>query len=409
LEGKKHKAAKKPRAVVIDGITYYPVDLPAGYDGNSKRQKRYCKTQSEVADVKARIRHWKLARKFKADTLTVDDDAKRWIAYLQAHIGDLTQLPAIVAHWNKTAKSVTAPSTVKELCDQFIYYRKGRPHSKRTLSDMRYRTSRFAENFGSLQAHEISATHIRKFLDSAESPASSRNHYKVLSVLFKFAKERRIIAINPLDEIKRPDVGHTEPGIYQPDEFRRLLETADNDFPELLPFVAVSGFAGLRAAELIAMYTGEETLQWSDVLWDKRLIHVRPEVAKTTKRKSGDRRYIPMEPALIDWLTPHRKESGTVAPYAESWFRKLLRGHKQEPEEGDAPSSFGLFRLANVQTVDNGLRHSFASYWLARSGKEGFGSLARIMGNSEAIVRKHYVEILTPDTGENWFGIRRGT
>jgi site-specific recombinase XerD len=192
--------------------------------------------------------------------LTIDDDAKRWIAYLQAHIGSLDKLPEIVAHWEKTAKRITTRCTVRELCDQFIDYRKERPHSKRTLSDMRYRTSRFAENFGSLQAHEISATHIRKFLDSAESPASSRNHYKVLSVMFRFAKERRIVAMIPLDEIKRPDAGHTEPGIYQPDEFRRLLETADNDFPKLFPFIAVSGFAGLRAAELIAMYAGEETL-----------------------------------------------------------------------------------------------------------------------------------------------------
>ena len=86
---------------------------------------------------------------------------------------------------------------------------------------------------------------------------------------------------------------------------------------------------------------------------------------------------------------------------------KLLRGFEKEPKEGDAPPSFGLFRSAKVQPVDNGLRHSFASYWLARSGKEGFGGLARIMGNSEAVVRKHYVEVLSPGDGEAWFGITR--
>jgi integrase len=248
---------------------------------------------------------------------------------------------------------------------------------------------------------------MRSFIDSAESPASARNHYKVLSVVFRWAREHRIIAINPLDEIKRPDAGHTTPGIYQPDDFRKLLETAAKYFPELVPFLAVSGFAGLRSAELIAMYSGEKTLQWSDILWDKRLIHVRPEVAKTTKSKTGDRRYPPMEPALIDWLKPYRKESGPVAPYSESWFRKLLRGTKKEPERKDEPACFGLFRLAKAAPVDNGLRHSFASYWLARSGKDSFGTLARVMGNSEAVVKRHYDAALSPGDGEAWFGIER--
>jgi hypothetical protein len=114
-----------------------------------------------------------------------------------------------------------------------------------------------------------------------------------------------------------------------------------------------------------------------------------------------------MEPALLDWLTPHRKESGAVVPYAESWLRKLLRGLKKKPKHGDTPESFGLFRLAKVEPVDNGLRHSFASYWLARSGKDSFGSLARVMGNSEAVVKRHYDAALSPGDGEAWFGIER--
>ncbi len=378
----------KVRSVSLRGITYYPVDVPAGFDGNAKRSKRYCHSKNEVSVLRSRIQQWKLARKHKPDSIELSDSDKRWIQYLHAELGsDLSTLPQIIGHYRKTALE-------------------GRPGSKRTLADMRHRCRHFALRFGSVKAHEVTPAQMRSFIDSAESPASARNHYKVLSVVFRWAREHRIIAINPLDEIKRPDAGHTTPGIYQPEDFRKLLETAAKYFPELVPFLAVSGFAGLRAAELIAMYAGEETLQWPDILWDKKLIHVRPEVAKQTKSKTGDRRYPPMEPALVDWLKPYRKESGPVAPYAESWLRKLLRGLKKEPQHGDTPESFGLFRLAKVEPVDNGLRHSFASYWLARSGKEGFGSLARVMGNSEAVVKKHYDAALEPNDGEAWFGIR---
>jgi hypothetical protein len=40
----------------------------------------------------------------------------------------------------------------------------------------------------------------------------------------------------------------------------------------------------------------------------KQLITVRHEVAKQTSRKMGNRRFIPMEAALLHWLGPYRKE-----------------------------------------------------------------------------------------------------
>ena len=394
--------------VKIGGSKYLRVVAPAGFDNVSSRKAYYFPTKNAAEDFRWRIKRWKADEKLPpTETLEFDETDKQWIAYLRAHVGDLSQLPAIIGHWEKTAKRITNPLSVTQLCDQFIKYRGSRAHNKRTLSDMRHRVGRFADHYGQLKAHEVTPEQIRKFLDLAESPTSSRNHYKVLSVLFGFAGENGVIAINPLDQIKRPDSSHTDPGIFEPDDFRRLLETADEKFPTLLPFIALSGFAGLRTSELVSRYASENTLQWEDILWNKCLIHVRPEVAKTTKRKSGNRRYVPIEDALVHWLEPHRKSSGQVVSYAESWFRKLLRGTKREPHKKDSPTCYGLFRSAKVQPVDNGLRHSYASYWLAQNGKEGFGRLAVNMGNSEAVIKKHYVEVLTPEDSQAWFGIRR--
>jgi len=49
----------------------------------------------------------------------------------------------------------------------------------------------------------------------------------------------------------------------------------------------------------------------------------------------------------------------------------------------------------------------FASYWLARSSKEGLGELSKRMGNSEAVCKRHYLETLTREEGLAWFKIRR--
>src|ERR1700733_7173595 len=103
---------KKLRSVSLKGITYYPVDVPAGFDGNAKRSKRYCHSKNEVSVLRSRIQQWKLAKRHKPDTIELSDSDKRWIQYLHAELGtDLSPLPQILEHWRKTAKSITSPLT----------------------------------------------------------------------------------------------------------------------------------------------------------------------------------------------------------------------------------------------------------------------------------------------------------
>ena len=62
---------------------------------------------------------------------------------------------------------------------------------------------------------------------------------------------------------------------------------------------------------------------------------------------------------------------------------------------------------ARIDLPNNALRQSYASYWLARSTLAGVGELAKRMGNSESVCRRHYLETLTPEEGQAWFAIRR--
>ena len=87
----------------------------------------------------------------------------------------------------------------------------------------------------------------------------------------------------------------------------------------------------------------------------------------------------------------NRRETGEVVELSDSGFRAQYKRLCQRA--GHAPNP-------------NELRHSFASFWLARSTEAGVGALAKIMGNSETVVKKHYVEVLSPEDGEAWFGIR---
>jgi hypothetical protein len=57
---------------------------------------------------------------------------------LRAHVGNLELLPAIVTHWERTAKPITRPFKVEELCKAFVLYREGKGLDKATLSEDRY-------------------------------------------------------------------------------------------------------------------------------------------------------------------------------------------------------------------------------------------------------------------------------
>ncbi|MBV8278103.1 MAG: hypothetical protein JO170_22965 [Verrucomicrobia bacterium] len=106
-------------------------------------------------------------------------------------------------------------------------------------------------------------------------------------------------------------------------------------------------------------------MRWEDINWQKQLITVRREVAKQTSRKMGNRRFVPMEAALVHWLGPYRKKEGPLIPMVDSAVRRRMK----------------KLRLASkVNPPTNALRHSFASYWLARSSKEGTGRTLQTNG-----------------------------
>ena len=112
---------------------YTRVTAPAGFDGQATRRDHYFKTKSAVREFRLRIKRWKAEQKYPADTLSFDDSDKRWLAYLRAHVGNLDLLPAIVTHWERTAKPISRPLNVEELCKAFVLYREGKGLDKATL------------------------------------------------------------------------------------------------------------------------------------------------------------------------------------------------------------------------------------------------------------------------------------
>ena len=365
---------------------YHRVVAPVGFKGETQRKAYYCRSANAAKELRADIQRWRRERAAPPRSfLAITEADQNWLGYLKNRIGDLGQLPVIIDHYERTAKAITEPMTVPALCNEFL----AQPRKRRWQGELQHLISAFKFAYLHDMAHEITPEQIRRFLDSSASTTQARNRYRALSVLFKFARECRAVVINPLAEVKRPKVQATTPGILTVQEFTQLLQTAQGAFSELVSYLAIAGFAGLRRRELIAKYPEEAVLQWSDVMFDKKLILVRPEVAKTSRR-----RFPPIEPALEHWIDESiRKTEGAVIPHGEGWFKERFAK---------------LCLAAKVDPPHNALRHSFASYFLARTGEQGVGRCAVILGNSESVARSHYIESLMPGDGDAYFGIRLG-
>ena len=279
-------------------------------------------------------------------------------------------------HLRASNRTCTATELVKEL----LKVKQADGASKRYRSDLSSRLTQFSDRFDGKSVAEITSPQIDDWLRSLSdretgkrlSPVTRNNFRRVLIVAFNFAKERGYCVGNPAEKTARAKVIETAIGILTVEETARLLESAA---PELLPFIAIGAFAGLRRAEL-------ERLDWREVDLQGGLIEV---TAK--KANSARRRFVRIQPNLAKWLQPYAQLPGNVTPPK---YRELLDAARE---------------AAGIdQWPHNALRHSFASYHLAQFNDAA--ALALELGHTNSNpVFQHYRQLVKPKQAERYWKI----
>jgi integrase len=289
-------------------------------------------------------------------------------------------------HLRKQAKSVPVEQAINELIES----RKRSGKSLRYCHDLRLRLGRFQQAFPTSGVAAITAGDLDHWLAGLPVAPGTRNTFRRdLRTLFSFSIRRGYITENPASGTEIAKDVDKAPGILSVEESARLLEACTTD---LLPYVAIGLFAGLRSAEL-------EKLDWSEINLKSNLIEVKAHKAKTARR-----RLVRIEPALRAWLEPIAQASGPVVPEA---LRYRFDDAKRAAGFGTPGTETDEERKARVKLKEwpqNGLRHSFGSYWLAKNPDAA--ALALQMGNSSAMVFQHYRELVTPEQAERFWNLR---
>ena len=286
-----------------------------------------------------------------------------------------------VAFYLPHLKARNRSCTARELVDELLKVKEADGASARYIGDLRHRLNLFAEVFNGKRVAEITAREVDEWLRSLAksgsgkpvSPTTRNNFRRLLMVAFNFARERGYCAANPAEGSAKAKEIETPVGILTPDEMARLLEACD---AELLPFVALGAFAGLRRAEI-------ERLDWSEIDFESGLIQV-----TATKAKSARRRFVRIRENLDAWIRPLAKRGGAVTP---SNYRELLDTAREAAKLKDWPQ--------------NALRHSFASYSLAHENDAA--KLALELGHTNSnLVFAHYREVVKPKDAARYWNLR---
>lgn len=277
-------------------------------------------------------------------------------------------------HLRATKRTCTAAELVEEL----LKVKEADGASERYLSDLRSRLTQFSQSFDGKAVAEITSAQVDEWLRSLSDKetgkrlaATTRNNFRrVLIVAFNFAHERGYCTGNPAEKSAKAKVIESTIGILTVEETARLLESAAS---ELVPYVAIGAFAGLRRAEL-------ERLDWREIDLQTALIEV---TAK--KAKSARRRFVRIQPNLAKWLRPYMQLSGNVTPPN---YRELLDAVREAAGIEEWPH--------------NALRHSFASYHLARF--KDAAALALELGHTNSnLVFQHYRQLVRPKQAEEYW------
>jgi integrase len=372
------KTKTKLSPVNIKGQTFYCVTWPKPGKG---RNRQFFKNKSEAEEILKQklieqqnygLAAFALDERQRAEYLECTDKLAPFNATLREAV------EFYLPHLRATNRSCTA----KELVAEILKAKGADGASKRYQSDLRSRLNQFAASFDGKPVSAITTNEIDHWLRSLTNSktgkplaATTRNNFRrVLNVAFNFARNRGYCVDNTAEKSAKAKAVETPAGILSIEEASRLLENAPEN---LVPYIAIGAFAGLRRAEL-------ERLDWKEVDLPEGLIEV---TAK--KAKSARRRFVQIKPNLLLWLQAYAQLCGPVTPCG---YRRLLARAR---------------RAAGIRTwPNNALRHSFASYYLAHFKKAGAAELARELGHTNAnLVFQHYFQLVKPTDGKRYWDI----
>jgi hypothetical protein len=284
--------------------------------------------------------------------------------------------------------------TQKTFAESFpLFLEERRAHLRRTTyQDYKTRLTSFACVVGSRKLSEIGTGDVIEFLKSHKATGKWWNNLRAdLNAFFVWCEKpsRKWIVSNPVKDVEKFEIALGIPEILSAEKVKDLfvyLETYRGNPRKplepgyLVPYFALATFAGLRPA-----INGGEITRIATLKNHKRIIDLQAGVIRITPElaKTKDVRQVMIQPCLHAWLTRYPIDRYPIIPSSAS---NLLAEVRKK------------FSIGH-----DCLRHTFVSMHVARF--RSMGDTALQAGNSEAIIKRHYLNLVTPEEADAFWRI----
>lgn len=288
--------------------------------------------------------------------------------------------------WLAQQKAREATPTIGELAEKWHQVKakgglkKLRP---KTVADIKETSERLTKSWGGLRPEELTPSAALAYLEGLEVSHQRKFNIRNLnSQFFNWCIKREITAHNPFSKVEVEMPEREEPLALSPDDAEKLMRTCQSKFAELVPYHAVCLFAGMRPYEVLR-------LKWEDINIEEAAIFVRKSSSKVKES-----RLVQMEDNLVAWLKASKGTGEVVGANHRDRCEQLriALGYKLQGENPEGP-----------EWVDDVMRHSYASYWLAKHKNREH--LAEQMGTSLKMIKARYKKTVSLGLAKKFWGI----
>jgi integrase len=371
---KPHKTLSRQTA----GKAFWCVDVPPHLSGTNKRQQLFFWTEKEA---KAKCEELK-ARRDNLGTNLANVSAPRLLEaeecrrLLEEHPG--ISLRDAVHGFLEIHQTRVASIPFGELFQKFIdsKAKKSLPY----LNHLRWAQKQLA-GLNEILASDLTVRKLDETLQSFR-PTVRNAFQRYLRAALNWGTKRNYLPINPAVKLDFEEVVNGETEIFEPDIVAAILKDCMKDDLALLPYRIFGFFCGVRPH-------GELTrVEWEDFDWNDKILTLRAEITKKKRR-----RFIDVSDNALAWLREYRrrggKTTGLIVPFGRDELRKRHRanwGRVVGLNEAGRPK---------VRWIQQGMRHSFCSYWLVTHDHDTDGLVIQSGHESKEVMWDSYYRATT--------------
>lgn len=278
-----------------------------------------------------------------------------------------------------------ADLTVRELIDIFYEDCAARNLQARTIEFYRCNLDYLIQAAGDRSPASLTGDQLQLLLTYYRQTRSwsvgTVNHvYASWHAFLNFAKSKRVIPVNPLEEVKKARGPEYLPQPYSDEEIRRLLSVPDGSFDGRRNYamLLVLVDTGIRLSELMGLHL-------LDVSLKSRRLRV--------FGKGRKERIVPFSPPVELALAEYQQERDAVAQTDVFWVTAY--GHPQSAT-GFVSQFHRIVRIAGVHKAHiHRFRHTFATIYLRNGGNPLH--LQRLLGHTTATMTQRYTHLTDLD------------